>query len=271
MGGGASKSDSCAAMLFACWLDAGSGLSYNHVLTTSKRAPEAMASREANFGTASHMLAASDNSFSRAAITAITRLANHGRSSAVYEATPLKISRVASRSCAASWQLAQVAMWVCAAADTASVSSLMLTASGRAAAESSSKSRNFLHSSSFFSRFHIPVSSLLLLSSSIPTFLRLAYHPAPGTKESDFHRVAIQVQNFRDLLDGKPFHLFQDQHQPVSFIQSFQKPLHVLPRFQLLADVRPGVLFFPRSNDLSGLFLTQIGFVQQRTNFLLSQ
>src|SRR5467141_2611313 len=113
MGGGASKSDSCGARLVACWLDAGSGLSYNHVLTTSKRAPEAMASREANFGTTSHMLAASDNSFSRAAIAAITRVANHGLSTTAEEATPLKISLVASRSCAASWQLMQAAMWVC--------------------------------------------------------------------------------------------------------------------------------------------------------------
>src|SRR5713226_6266078 len=109
MGGGASKSDSCAAMLFACWLDAGSGLSYNHTLATSKRAPEAMARREANLGTASHVLAASDNSFSRAAIAAITRAANHGLSISELGATPLKISRVASRSSAASWQLTQAA------------------------------------------------------------------------------------------------------------------------------------------------------------------
>src|SRR2546425_4570264 len=271
MGGGASKSDSCAANVLACWPDVESGLSYNHVLATSKTAPEAMATREANLGTASHVLAASDNSLSRAAIAAITRVANHGRSLAAKEATPLKISRVASRSCAASWQLPQAAMCVCVAADMASLSSLILPASGRAAAESSSKSRNFLHSSSFFSRFHIPASSLLLLSSSISTFLRLAYHPAPGTKESDFHRVAIQVQNFRDLLDGKPFHLFQDQHQPVSFIQSFQKSLHVLPRFQLLADIRSGIFFLSRGNDLSSLFFAQIRLVHQGPDFLFSQ
>src|SRR2546425_1125078 len=161
MGGGASKSDSCAANVLACWPDVESGLSYNHVLATSKTAPEAMATREANLGTASHVLAASDNSLSRAAIAAITRVANHGLSTTA-EATPLKISRVASRSCAASWQLMQAAMCVCAAADVASLSSLILPASGRAAAESSSKSRNFLHSSSFFSRFHIPASSLAL-------------------------------------------------------------------------------------------------------------
>src|SRR6266478_2707983 len=171
MGGGASKSDSCAAREVACWLDAGSGLSYNHVLTINKSAPDAMARREANFGTASHVLAASDNSLSRAAIAAITRVANHGRSAAAEEATPLKISRVARRSCAASWQLSQTAMWFCAAADMAAVSSPMLTASGRAAAESSSKSRNFLHSSSFFSRFHIPASLLLIPCPQSPRFL----------------------------------------------------------------------------------------------------
>src|SRR2546427_10678655 len=101
MGGGASKSDSCAANVLACWPDVESGLSYNHVLARSKTAPEAMATREANLGTASHVLAAPDNSLSRAAIAAITRAANHGLRS-TSEATPLKISRVASRSCAAS-------------------------------------------------------------------------------------------------------------------------------------------------------------------------
>src|SRR5207245_6138526 len=143
MGGGASKSDSCAANVLACWPDVESGLSYNHVLATSKTAPEAMATREANLGTASHVLAASDNSLSRAAIAAITRVANHGLSISELEATPLKISRVASKSCAASWQPTQAPMWVCAAADRASLNSPILTASGRAAAESSSKSRSF--------------------------------------------------------------------------------------------------------------------------------
>src|SRR5216684_6068877 len=123
MGGGASKSDSCGARLVACWLDAGSGLSYNHVLTISKRAPEARARREANFGTASHVLTASDNSLSRAAIAAITRVANHGLSISELEATSLKISRVASKSCAASWQLTQAPMCVCPAADRASLNS----------------------------------------------------------------------------------------------------------------------------------------------------
>src|SRR5713101_3872770 len=120
MGGGASKSDSCAARLVACWLDAGSGLSYNHVLTISKRAPEAMASREANFGTASQVLAASANSPSRATMAAMTRVANHGLAISVAEPTPLKISRVASRSCAVSRQLPQAAMWLrCAAGHAA--------------------------------------------------------------------------------------------------------------------------------------------------------
>src|SRR5260370_7931263 len=146
----------------------------------------------------------------------------------------------------------------------------MLTASGRTAAESSSRSRTFLHSSSlFFSRFHIPASLLPLLSSSIATFICLAYHPRPCTKKSHLHRVAIQLHNFRDLLDGKPFHLFQDKHQPVPFIQSFQKPLHVLSRFQLLAGVWSGVFFFPRGHDLSTLFLAQIGSIHQRPTFLL--
>ncbi len=170
-----------------------------------------MARREANLGTASHVLAASDNSLSRAAIAAITRVANHGLSTTAEEATPSKISRVAKRSCAASWQLPQVARCVCCAAGQVWLHASTRAAEERAIAESSSKSRSFLHSSSlFFSRSHIPASSLLLLASSISTFLCLAYYPPPGTKESNLHRVAIQVQNFRDLLDGKTFHLFQD-------------------------------------------------------------
>src|SRR5260370_12316693 len=76
-GGDASKSDSCAANEAACWFGAGSGFRYNQVLVKSKSATEATASREANFGTASHVLAASVNSLSRAAMAAITRVENH--------------------------------------------------------------------------------------------------------------------------------------------------------------------------------------------------
>src|SRR5260370_4358495 len=120
-----------------------------------------------------------------------------------------------------------------------------MTAWGRAAAESSSRSRTFLHSSSlFFSRFHIPASLLPLLSSSIATFICLAYHPPPCTKKSHLHRVAVQLHNFRDLLDGKPFHLFQDKHQPVPFIHSFLNPLHVLSRCSLFSCCELALFFF---------------------------
>jgi len=79
MGGcGDSKRYSWLAVAAGCLAGALYGLSYNHVLATSKRAPEAMANREANFGTASQVLATSDSSLSRAAIAAITRFANHG-------------------------------------------------------------------------------------------------------------------------------------------------------------------------------------------------
>src|SRR6266849_10130063 len=117
MGGGASKSDSCAARAVACRFGVGSGLSYSQVLATSKRAPEAKASREANLGTASQVLAVSLNSLSRVAMAAITRVANHGLSICVLEATPLKILRVTRRSFAASRQSAQAAMWARSAAD----------------------------------------------------------------------------------------------------------------------------------------------------------
>src|SRR6202158_2262378 len=248
MGDEVSNSDSCAANVLASWfgVGTGTGLSYNHVLATSKRAPEAMANREANFGTASQVFATSDSSLSRAAMAAMTRFANHGLTICEVEATPLKISRVARRFCVASWQVSQAAMWARCAAGHASLNCSTRTASGRASAESSSKFCNFLHSSSrFFSRFHIPASSLLLPSFSISALLCLAYHPAAGPKKSNLHRIAIQTQNFRNLLDRKPFHFFQDQHQPAPFIQSFQQPLHALPRFDLLADIRPGVHFFP--------------------------
>src|SRR6266851_4378756 len=144
MGGGASKSDSCADNELDCVFSAGSGLSYNQVLATNKRAPDARASREANFGTASQVLAASDNSLSRAAMAAMTRVANHGLSTTAEEAAPLKISRVASRSCAASRQLPQAAMWLRCAAGHAALNCSTCTASGRAAAEFSIKSCNFM-------------------------------------------------------------------------------------------------------------------------------
>src|SRR6266478_522643 len=246
MGGGASKSDSCADNELDCVFSAGSGLSYNQVLATNKRAPDAMARREANFGTASQVLAASDNSLSRAAMAAMTRVANHGLSTTAEEAAPLKISRVASRSCAASRQFSQEAMWLRSAGEKASLNSSTLLAEGRTAAESSNKSCSLLHSSLFFfNRFHIPASLLLLPWFSISALLSLAYHSPPGPKEPHLHRVAIQFQNFRYLLDRKLFHFLQDQHQPVPLIQPFQQPLHVLPCFDLLADIRPRVHFFP--------------------------
>src|SRR6266481_6745689 len=217
MGGcGASNKYSWLAAPAGCFAGTAEGLSYSHVLATSKSAPETRASREANFGTASHVLAASASSLSRAAMPAITRVANHGLAISLAEPTPWKISRVARRSRAASRHCSQEAMWVRSAGDKTSLNSSTLAASGRTAAESSSRSRNFLHSSSlFFSRFHIPASLLLLPSPSISALLCLAYHPAPGPKQPHFHRVAIQIQNFRDLLDRISFHFLKDQHQPV--------------------------------------------------------
>src|SRR6266850_5364894 len=220
MGGcGASKRYSWLAAAAGCFAAAVLGLSYNHVLATSKSAPEAMASLAANFGTASQVLAISDNSLSRAAMAAITRRANHGLAVSVEEATPLKISRLARRSCAASWQLPQAATWARCAAGQAWLNSSMRTASGPAAAHSSSKSCSFLHSSSLlFSRFHIPASSLLLPSALVSALLCLVYHPASGSKEPHFHRITVQIQNFRNFFDGESFYFFQDQHQPVPFI-----------------------------------------------------
>src|SRR5256885_10367554 len=147
MGGcGASKRYSWLAAATGCFAGAVVGLSDGHVPGTSKSTPEAMASLEANFGTASQVLAISDNSLSRTAMAAITRSANHGLAISVEEATPLKIFRVARRSCAASRQLPQAATWVRCAAGQASLNSSTRTASERAAADSSSKSCNFLHS-----------------------------------------------------------------------------------------------------------------------------
>src|SRR5216683_698108 len=88
MGGGASKSDSCAANVLACWFAAGSGLSYSQVLATNRRPPDARASREANFGTASQVLAASANSLSRATMAAMTRVAHHGGGGSALEDFP---------------------------------------------------------------------------------------------------------------------------------------------------------------------------------------
>src|SRR6266403_176145 len=116
MGAGHSKSDSCAARVAACWFGVVSGRSYNQVVAISNTAPEAMARREANFGTASHVLAASVNSLSRAPIAAITRVANQGLSVPASEVTPLKISRVARISLAASRQLSHAATWARSAA-----------------------------------------------------------------------------------------------------------------------------------------------------------
>src|SRR6266436_5239799 len=273
MGGcGASNRYSWLAAAAGCFAGTVEGLSYSHVLATSKSAPEAKASREANFGTASHVLAASASSLSRAAMPAITRVANHGLAISLAEPTPWKISRVARRSRAASRHCSQEAMWVRSAGDKTSLNSSTLAASGRTAAESSSRSCNFLHSSSlFFSRFHIPASLLLLPSPSISALLCLAYHPAPRPKKPDLHRIAIQTQDFSNFVDGKPFHFFQYQHQPVPFIQSLQQALDALAGFDPLADIRSRILFFPGRDDQSGLFLAQIGFVHQGPNLFLSQ
>src|SRR5437016_13569847 len=112
MGGcGASNRYSWLAAAVGCFVGAVEGRSYNQVLVTRRRAAEANASREANFGTASHVLAASANSLSRAAMAAITRVENHGLDCPALELTPLKISRVVRISCAAVWQPSHVATW----------------------------------------------------------------------------------------------------------------------------------------------------------------
>src|SRR6266850_1236367 len=250
-GAGASNRYSVEDAAVGGFSGAPTGFSNSQVLPASSTTADTHASREAYRGNALQRLAGRASSLSRVRIAPITPAANHGPACSAREATPLKISLVARISCAASWQVSQAAMWLRCAAGHPSLNCSTRTASGRAAAESSSKFCDFQHSSSrFFSSFHIPASSLLLPSFSISALLCLAYHPAPGSKKSNLHRIAVQIQNFRNLLDRKPFHFFQDQHQPVPFIQSFQQPLHALPGFDLLAD---------------------IGLVHQGSNLLLSQ
>src|SRR6267378_517379 len=270
-GAGASNRYSVEDAAVGGFSGAATGFSNSQVLPASSTTADTHASREAYRGNALQRLAGRASSLSRMRIAPITPAANHGPACSAREATPLKISRVARISCAASWQVSQAAMWLRCAAGHPSLNCSTRTASGRAAAESSSKFCDFQHSSRFFSRFHIPASSLLLPSFSISALLCLAYHPAPGSKKSNLHRIAVQIQNFRNLLDRKPFHFFQDQHQPVPFIQSFQQPLHALPRCDALTDIRPGVLFFPCRHDHPGLFLAQIGFVHQGSNLFFPQ
>src|SRR5882762_382088 len=155
-----------------CFAGTAEGLSYNQVLVRSKRAPDAIASREANFGTAIQVLAASVNYLSRAAMAAITRVANQGLAISVVEPTPLKISRVARRSHAAPRHFSQEAMWARSAEDKASLKASTLVAAGRTAAACSIESINFLHSSPlFFSRFHIPA--------SLPLYRSCLRHQSP--------------------------------------------------------------------------------------------
>src|SRR6267143_6112505 len=173
MGGcGASNKYSWLAAAAGCFAGTVEGLSYSHVLATSKSAPEARANREANFGTAIHVLAASASFLSRATMPAITRVANHGLAISVVEPTPSKISRVVRRSHAAPRHFSQEAMWARSAGDKTSLNASTLAAEGRTAAASSIESCNFVHSSSlFFSRFHIPA--------SLPLYRSCLRHQSP--------------------------------------------------------------------------------------------
>ncbi len=142
-------------------------------------------------------------------------------------------------------------------------------------ATSSSESRNRLHSSSFFrrksnivppafrqllllhpaNRFpnrYCPRSSLtkLKIRRSLCPFPRFHHNSSPCAKQSDLHRIRIQVQNLCNLFDRKPFHFLQDQHHLVPLVQALQQPIHLLPRFELVADVQRRRRSFLRRSNL---------------------
>src|SRR5882724_6857934 len=227
---------------------------------------DAHASREANRGTMLQALAGKATSRSRAAIADSTRFANHGPPSSAGEPAPNNSSRVASRSCRASRHLLQSAK--CARPSPGKLStSFSILATSTSAAELSSKSCSRSHSSLLrFNRFR-----MLPPCRSIPALLCQHYHPPSRAEKPHLYGVGIQFQQLRNLFNRKPFHFLQNQHQPVSLIQSFQQSLHALPRFEPFADVRRLAPLFLRSLDHPRLFLAQIRFVNQGPHLLFPQ
>src|SRR6266446_5016378 len=214
------------------------------------------ASREANRGTKLQALRGKASSRSRAAIADSTRFANHGPPSSAGATAPNNISRVARRSCRASRQLLQSAKCARPSAGKLAASS-SIPPPGTPAAELSSKSCSCSHSFLLrFNRFR-----MLPPCRSIPAFLCQQYHPPSRAEKPHLYGVGIQFQHVRNLFNRIPFHFLENQHQPVSLIQSFQQALHVLPRFEPLADVRRPAPLFLRSLDHSRLFVAQIRFV----------
>src|SRR6266850_182638 len=227
---------------------------------------DAHATREANRGTMLQALAGKASSRSRAAIADSTRFANHGPPSSAGATAPNNSSRVASRSCRASRHLLQSAK--CARPSPGKLStSFSILATSTSAAELSSKSCSRSHSSLLrFNRFR-----MLPPCRSIPALLCQHYHPPSRAEKPHLYGVGIQFQQLRNLFNRKPFHFLQNQHQPVSLIQSFQQSLHALPRFEPFADIRRSAPLFLRSLDHSRLFLAQIRFVNQGPHLLFSQ
>src|SRR5882672_12559310 len=227
---------------------------------------DAHASREANCGTMLQALTGKANSRSRAAISDSTRFANHGPPSSAGATAPNNSSRVASRSCRASRQPLQSAKCTRPSAGKLSTSSSILPPS-ISAAELSSKSCSRSHSSLLrFNSF-----CMLPPCRSIPALLCQQYHPPSRAEEPHLYGVGIQFQHLRNLFNRETFHFLENQHQPVSLIQSFQQSLHALPRFQPFADVRRLAPLFLRSLDHPRLFLAQIRFVNQGPHLLFPQ
>src|SRR6266852_4325298 len=228
---------------------------------------DAHASREANRGTMLQALAGKASSRSRAAIADSTRFANRGPPSPVGAMAPNNnSSRVASRSCRASRHLLQSAKCARPSAGKLSTSSSILP-TNTSSAELSSKSCSRSHSSLLrFNRFR-----MLPPCRSIPALLCQHYHPPSRSEKPHLYGVGIQFQHLRNLFNRKPFQFLQNQHQPVSLIQSFQQSLHALPRFQPFADVQRLAPLFFRSLDHSRLLLAQIRFVHQGPHLLFPQ
>src|SRR5258707_3660576 len=106
---------------------------------------------------------------------------------------------------------------------------------------------------------------------SVAALARQIENSAPRAEQPYFHGIRIQTQNICNLLHRKPFDLFQDQHEAVAFLKSFQQPFDALPVLELFADVRHGASSLTRYRVLPRLVFAQVRLINQRAHLLFSQ
>src|SRR6266849_5273239 len=99
------------------------------------------------------------------------------------------------------------------------------------------------------------------LSASVFALACMIDNAPPRAKQADLYGVGVEVQDFSNLLDGKAFYFFQNEHHAVAFIQAPKQKLDLLLGFELVGNILRTALQSFAGAELLGLLFAEIRFI----------